>query len=79
MQQLFGDNCFFLKKFFCKKQVSNCWEVCKNIKGLNLWKKTANYSKSRLSYLNELVDQYNNTYHHSIGKKPILMQLFCFD
>ena len=23
------------------------------------------------SYLNKLVDQYNNTYHHSINKKPI--------
>ena len=32
---------------------------------------TANDSKSYLSYLNELVDQYNNTYHYSIDKKPI--------
>ena len=32
---------------------------------------TANDTKSYLSYLNELVDQYNNTSHHSIGKKPI--------
>ena len=31
---------------------------------------TANDSKSCLSYLNKLVDQHNNTYHHSIGKKP---------
>ena len=31
----------------------------------------ANNSKSYLSYLNKLVDQYNNTYHHSINKKPI--------
>ena len=23
------------------------------------------------SYLKKLVDQYNNTYHHSINKKPI--------
>ena len=30
---------------------------------------TANDSKSYLSYLNKLVDQYNNTYHHSINKK----------
>ena len=29
-----------------------------------------NDSKFCLSYLNILVDQYNNTYHHSIGKKP---------
>ena len=32
---------------------------------------TANDSKSFLSYLNKLVGQYNNTYHHSINKNPI--------
>ena len=32
---------------------------------------TANDCKSYLPYLNKLVDQYNNTYHHSINKKPI--------
>ena len=32
---------------------------------------TANDIKSYLLYLNKLVDQYNNTYHHSINKKPI--------
>ena len=32
---------------------------------------TANDSKSYLPYLNKLVDQYNNTYHQSINKKPI--------
>ena len=31
---------------------------------------TANGSKSYLSYLNKLVDQYNNTYHCSTDKKP---------
>ena len=30
-------------------------------------KKTANDSISYLSYLSKLVDQYNNTYHHSIN------------
>ena len=34
-------------------------------------KMTPNDSKSFLSYLNKLVDQYNNTYHRSINKKPI--------
>ena len=34
-------------------------------------KMTANDSKSYLPYLNKLVDHYNNTYHHSIDKKPI--------
>ena len=32
---------------------------------------TANKSKSYLPYLNKLVDQLNNTYHHSINKSPI--------
>ena len=31
----------------------------------------ANDSKSYLSYLDKLVDKYNNTYHHTINKKPI--------
>ena len=29
---------------------------------------TANNSKNYLPYLNKLVDQCNNTYHHSIDK-----------
>ena len=32
---------------------------------------TANDSKSYFPYLNKLVDEYNNTYHHSINKKLI--------
>ena len=32
---------------------------------------TDNDGKSYLGYLNKLVDEYNNTYHCSIGKKPI--------
>ena len=32
---------------------------------------TANDNKSYLSYLNKLVVQYNNTYYHDIGKRPI--------
>ena len=32
---------------------------------------TANDGKYYLSYLNKLVDQYNNTYYHAIDKKPI--------
>ena len=31
----------------------------------------ANDSKSYLSDLNKLIDQYNNTYHYSINKRPI--------
>ena len=32
---------------------------------------TANDTKYFFSYLNKLADQYNNTYHLSINKKPI--------
>ena len=32
---------------------------------------TTNDSKSYLPYLNKLIDQYNNPYHHSINKKSI--------
>ena len=34
---------------------------------------TANDSKSYLPYLNKIVDQYNNTYHHSIDKKLLIL------
>ena len=44
----------------------------KTLKGKIYKQMTANDSKSYFSgFLNELVDEYNNTYHRSIGKKPI--------
>ena len=43
----------------------------KTVKAKIYKKKAAKESKSYLPYLNKLVDQYNSTYHHSIGKKPI--------
>ena len=45
--------------------------ICKILKAKIYKKVTANDSKSYPSYLNKLVDQYNNTYHHCIGKKPV--------
>ena len=32
---------------------------------------TLNNSISDLGYLNKLLDEYKNTYHRSIGKKPV--------
>ena len=43
----------------------------KTLKAKIYRKMTANDSKSYLIYLNKLVRQYNNTYHHSVYKKPI--------
>ena len=45
--------------------------IIKTLKTKIYKKFTANANKSYLSYLNKLVDQYNNNYHHSINKKPI--------
>ena len=41
----------------------------KILKGKTCKKVTANGSKFYLSYVNKLVDQNSNTYHHSIIKK----------
>ena len=37
---------------------------------------TANDSIFYLSYLNKSLDQYNNTYHHSINKKPNIVDYY---
>ena len=41
----------------------------KTLKGKTCKKVAANDSKFYLSYVNKLVDQNNNTYHHSVIKK----------
>ena len=43
----------------------------KRLKAKIYKKIVANDSKSCLPYLNKLVDQCNNTYHHSINEKSI--------
>ena len=53
----------------CKPVVAKIF--IKTLKGKIYKRRIANDSKSYLSYLNKLVDQYNNTYYHSIDKKPI--------
>ena len=40
-----------------------------------IYKVIANNSRSYISYPNELVDQYNNTYGHSINKKTLLIRI----
>ena len=46
---------------------------------IKIYKKmTANKSKSYLAYLNKLLDEYNNSYHHSFDKEPIDGDYFCF-
>ena len=52
------------------KSVITEWFI-KTLKAKIYKRMTVNCSKSDLIYLNKLVDQYSNTYHHSVGKKPI--------
>ena len=52
------------------KSVSND-RFIKILKAKIYKKITVNNNKSYLSYLNKLVDQYNNTYHHSVGEKHV--------
>ena len=42
------------------------------VKSLRKWLKSLSY----LDYLDKLLDEYNNTYHGSVGKKPIDANLF---
>ena len=43
------------------------------IKAKNNKKMTANHSRSYLSYLNKLADQHNNTSHHLLTKKLVML------
>ena len=43
----------------------------KTLKAKIYKKMTSNDRKSYLPCLNKLVDQYNNTYYHSVNEKPI--------
>ena len=46
----------------------------------NIYKEmTANNSDCYLDYLNKLVDEYNNSYHCCIGKKPVDATVFFFE
>ena len=49
----------------------------RTLKGKIYKKMAANDSKYFLGYLNKLVDEYSNTYHRPIDKKPISW-FFCF-
>ena len=51
----------------CKSVITK--RFIKTVKTEIYEKMAANDCKSYLSYLNKLVDQYNNIYHHSINKK----------
>ena len=54
------------------KSVIAEWFI-KTIKAKIFKEMTAHNSKSYLAYLNKLIDQYNNTYHHFIYKNLLML------
>ena len=71
MQEWLHDNDILMYSKHNESQSVIIERFIKTLKAKIFKKMTANDSKSYLSCLNKLVDQYNNTYHHSIGKKRI--------
>ena len=71
MQECLDNNDILIYSTHNKGKSVIAEKFIKTIKAKIYKKMTANARKSYLPYLNKLVDQYNNTYHHSINKKPI--------
>ena len=71
MQEWLDNNDILMHSTYNKGKSVIAERFIKTLKSKIYKKMTTNDSKSYLPYLNKLVDQYNNTYHHSIGKKTI--------
>ena len=71
MQNWLGDNDILISLTHNEGKSVVLEIVIKILKGKVYKTMTANDSKFYNSYLNKLLDQYNNTYHRSIGKKSI--------
>ena len=70
MQEWLGNNNILMYSTHNEGESVIAERFMKTLKTKIYVKMTASDSKSYLSYLNKSVGQYNNTYHHSIGKKP---------
>ena len=71
MQEWLDNNDILIYSTYSESKSVVAERFIKTLKAKICRKMTVNDSKSYLPYLNKLVDQYNNNYHHSIGKKPI--------
>ena len=67
-----NDNILMYSKYNQEKSVIG-ERFMKTLKAKIYKKVTANDSKSYLRYLNKLIDQYNNTYHHSINRNLLML------
>ena len=71
MQEWLDNNDILMYSTYNEGEAVITERFIKTFKAKSYKKMTANDSKSYLRYLNKLVEQYNNTYYHSINKKPI--------
>ena len=71
MQEWLDDNAILIYSTYNAGKSAIAKRFIETLKGEIYQRMTANNSKSYLNYLNKLVDQYNNTYHHYIAKKSI--------
>ena len=69
MQKCLDNNIILMYSTQNKRKSVISGRFIKILKGKTCKKVTANGSKFYLSYVNKLVDQNSNTYHHSIIKK----------
>ena len=67
MQEQFGNNDILMYLKYNEGKSVIAERFIKTLKTKIYKKMTANNTKSCLSYLNKLVDQYYNTYHHFIN------------
>ena len=73
MQEWLNNNDILIYSTYNKGKSVIAESIIKTLKSKIYKKMTANDSKSYLPYLNKLVDQYNNTYYHSINKKLLML------
>ena len=71
MQKLLDNNNFLMYSTQNEGKSVVAERFIRNLKGKIYKKNPAYNSKFYLGHLNKLVDEYNNTYHRSIGKEPI--------
>ena len=73
MQEWLGNNNIVMHSTHIEGKSVIVESFIKILKAKSYKKMTANNSKYYLVDLNKLVDQYNNTYHHSINKKLLML------
>ena len=71
MQKWLDDNGVLMCSSYNVGKSAVAEKFIRTLKGKSNKKMAPNNKKSYLSYLNKLVDEYNNSYYYSIGKKPV--------